>query len=108
MNLEKLLSRLSNLKRGPTSYGLAPHKPILLLTLLDLLDRGCIDRNRFYIDDILVSTFHENWNLLAPAGFVDDFTLPFYHLQNDKIDGAAFWFLQSIPGFQITKHIKSI
>lgn len=108
MNLERFLYGLTKLKRGPTSYGLAPHKPILLLTLLDLLDRGYIDDNRFYIDDILVSTFHENWDLLAQVGFVEDFTLPFYHLQNDKIDGAVFWFLQTLPGFQITKHIRSI
>ncbi|WP_339704539.1 HNH endonuclease [Algoriphagus aquimarinus] len=108
MKLERFLSGLTKLKRGSTPYGLAPHKPILLLTLLDLLERGYIHDNRFFIDDILVSTFHENWDLLAADGFVEDFTLPFYHLQNDKIDSAAFWFLQTIPGFQITKHIRSI
>ncbi|WP_339880614.1 HNH endonuclease [uncultured Algoriphagus sp.] len=108
MNLERFLSALTKLRRGSTPYGLAPHKPILLLTLLDLLDRGYTHENRFYIDDVLVSTFHENWDLLASDGFVEDFTLPFYHLQNDKIDSAAFWYLKTIPGFQITKHIKSI
>ena len=108
MNLERFLTGLTKLKRGSTPYGLAPHKPIFLLTLLDLLDRGYGVDNKFYIDDILVSTFHENWDILASAGFVEDFTLPFYHLQNDKIEGASFWFLNTITGHQITKHIRSI
>ena len=59
MNLERFLNGLTKLKRGSTPYGIAPHKPILLLTLLDLLDRGYGADNKFYIDDILVSTFHE-------------------------------------------------
>ena len=108
MNREKFFYGLTKLKRGSTPYGLAPHKPILLLTLLDLLDKGYGTDNKFYIDDILVSTFHENWDILSSAGFVEDFTLPFYHLQNDKIEGASFWFIKSIAGHQITKHIRSI
>ncbi|EAZ82836.1 HNH endonuclease [Algoriphagus machipongonensis] len=108
MNLERFLIGLTKLKRGSTPYGLAPHKPILLLTLLDLLDMGYGADNKFYIDNILVCTFHENWDILASDGFIEDFTLPFYHLQNDKIEGASFWFLKTIPGHQITKHIQSI
>ena len=108
MNREKFFYGLTKLKRGSTPYGIAPHKPILFLSILDLLDRGYGADNKFYIDDILVSTFHENWDILASDGFVEDFTLPFYHLQNDKIDNTTFWFLKTIPGFQITKHIRSI
>ncbi|MFC5623646.1 HNH endonuclease [Algoriphagus winogradskyi] len=108
MNIERVFIGLTKLNRGSTPYGLAPHKPILLLTLLDLLDRGYGADNRFYIDDIFVSTFHENWEILASAGFVEDFTLPFYHLQNDKVDSTSFWFLKTFPGFQLTKHIRSI
>lgn len=108
MNLASFLSSITRLKQGSTAYGLAPHKPILLLTILDLFDRGVITDNRVFINGELVSAFHENWDILAKEGFIEDFTLPFYYLQNDKIAGAPFWFLKTIPGFQITKHIRSI
>ncbi|MBN7816244.1 HNH endonuclease [Algoriphagus pacificus] len=108
MHLERFLSALTKLKRGSTPYGLAPHKPILLLTILDLMDRGYITENKIFINGELVSAFHESWDLLASDGFVEDFTLPFYHLQNDKICGVAFWFLKTFPGYKITKPIRSI
>lgn len=108
MDLDSFLSGLAQLRRGVTPYGLAPHKPIFILTLLDLIESGQISDNRFYINAELVSAFHENWDLLAPAGFQEDFTLPFYHLQNDKLNGLGFWFIQTLPGTHLTKHIKSI
>lgn len=108
MDLDSFLNGLAQLRRGVTPYGPAPHKPIFILTLLDLIESGHISDNRFFINAELVSAFHENWDLLAPAGFKEDFTLPFYHLQNDKLDGFGFWNIQTLPGALLNKHIKSI
>ena len=108
MNLDSFLIGLAQLRRGVTPYGPAPHKPIFILTLLDLIESGHISDNRFYINAELVSAFHENWDLLAPAGFKEDFTLPFYHLQNDKMESYGFWIIQTLPGNPLSKHIKSI
>jgi putative restriction endonuclease len=108
MNLDTILSGLAQLRRGSTPYGLAPHKPIFILTLLDLIEAGHVIDNRFYLNAELVSAFHENWDLLAPSGFKEDFTLPFYHLQNDRLNGLPIWNIQSLPGSFLTKHIKSI
>jgi putative restriction endonuclease len=108
MDLDSFLKGLTQLRRGSTAFGPAPHKPIFILTLLDLIDSGHITDNRFYINAELVSAFHENWDLLAPTGFKEDFTLPFYHLQNDKLEGFAFWNIQTLPGALLDKHIKSI
>jgi putative restriction endonuclease len=108
MDLDRFLKGLIRLRRGSTQYGQAPHKPIFLLTMLHLLDSGHISENRFYVDVILVSTFHEYWDLLAPEGFQEDFTQPFYYMQNDKIDGQGFWFLIPKAGLSITSHIKNI
>lgn len=107
MDLGSFLNGLVQLRRGVTLYGRAPHKPIFILTLLDLIESGHIN-NRFYLNAELVSAFHENWDLLAPEGFKEDFTLPFYHLQNDRLNGAPFWNIQCLPGTFLTKHIKSI
>jgi len=107
MNLEIFLSGLTKLRRGSTPYGLAPHKPILLLTILDQMNRGERANNKFFVDVDLVRNFHENWALYAPDGFQEDFTQPFYHLQNSIIAREPIWKIISTSGLSITTPIKS-
>lgn len=108
MKLEVVLRDLSSLRRAGTKYGKAPHKPVLLLTILDLFDSGIISDNKIYVNSDLVGTFHENWALLVYTGHQEDFTQPFYFLQNDKIDSNNFWHLLPKPGYSIQAHIKNI
>ena len=108
MKLEVVLRGFSKLRRAGTKYGIAPHKPVLLLTFLDLLDSGIVSENKFYVNSDLVGTFHENWSLLVYTGHQEDFTQPFYYLQNDKIERKNFWFLIPKPSHSIQAHIKNI
>ncbi|WP_304063186.1 HNH endonuclease [Pedobacter glucosidilyticus] len=106
--LNKYLYALSKLKRGSTPYGLAPHKPILLISIIELIDRGVLTENKVYINADLVGTFKENWQLLVNTLNQADFTQPFYYLQSDKADAKPFWFLLPHSGCQINAHIKSV
>lgn len=106
--LNKYLYALSKLKRGSTPYGLAPHKPILLISIIELIDKGILNENKVYINADLVGTFKENWQLLVNTLNQADFTQPFYYLQSDKAAGKPFWFLLPHPGCQINAHIKSV
>lgn len=106
--LEPYISAFTHLKRGVTKYGLAPHKPILLLTLVELIDRGIVPDNRFEVNVDLVGLFQENWRLLVNTARQSDFTQSFYYLQSDKAKGQPFWTLHPYPGFQINAHIKSV
>lgn len=106
--LNKYLRKLTSLKQGVTTYGKAPHKPILLISIIDLISQGKINENRIYVDTDLVATFQENWKLLVNTLHLPDFTQPFYYLQSDKIEGEQLWFLQPKPGFQIDAPIKSV
>jgi putative restriction endonuclease len=106
--LQKYLSAFSRLKRGNTVYGKAPHKPVLLLSIIELIDKGLITRNAVPINADLVGTFKENWHLLVPTLHQADFTQPFYYLQSDKSAGVPFWFLQPYPASQINAHISSV
>lgn len=63
--LEPYIEAFTHLKRGVTKYGLAPHKPILLLTLVELIDEGMVQNNRFEVNVDLVGLFQENWRLLV-------------------------------------------
>lgn len=106
--LQQFIDKITRLKRANTKYGMAPHKPVLLLAFIDLFDKGLITENRIYADADLVGAFLENWRLLVDALNAADFTQPFYYLQSDLLNGQRFWFLQPKPGCSINAHIKSV
>ncbi|HCN82977.1 MAG TPA: restriction endonuclease [Sphingobacteriaceae bacterium] len=106
--LNQYLSKLARLNRAPTRYGKAPHKPVLLISLLELIEKGLVHNNRIYVNTDLVGTFLENWRLLVSTPHQPDFTQPFYYLQSEKVNGTGFWFLQAKLGYQINAHIKSV
>jgi putative restriction endonuclease len=107
-NVNDYLYKLTHLKRAITKYGLAPHKPILLITLLELISNGHITENRVYVNADLVGTFQENWRLLVNTLHQPDFTQPFFYLQSEKVGNKAIWQLIAKPGCQINAHIKSV
>ena len=90
-DLSDFLYKLTHLNRAPTKYGKAPHKPILLITLLELMDSGYVTINRFYPDTELVGVFQENWRLLVDTANQPDFTQPFYYLQSEKMEQDPIW-----------------
>ncbi len=69
--------------------GEAPYKPILLLSVIDLISQDLIKTNKIYISDELINTFNRYWNILSPDSFNGGLALPFFHLKND-----GFWKLK--------------
>src|SRR5690606_16558769 len=106
--LNKYLHAFTRLKRGNTPLAIAPHKPVLLISLIELIEKGLVTENKVYVNADLVGTFKENWQLLVNTLHQADFTQPFYYLQSDKAAGKPFWFLVPNPGCQINAHIKSV
>ncbi|WP_207535324.1 HNH endonuclease [Desertivirga arenae] len=106
--LNNFLSKLKRLNRASTPYGKAPHKPVLLISIIDLIEQGLVTDNRIYVTPELVAMFQENWRLLVNTPHQPDFTQPFYYMQSEKIDGEQIWFLQAKLGYQINAHIKSV
>lgn len=74
--------------------GAAPHKPILLLAILQECDAGRIAGNRVEITPELVAAFHLLWNaLVSPdSGWQPRMAYPFWHLCSD-----GFWTLDPLP-----------
>lgn len=88
---------LSKLKRASKNGIKAPHKPIMLLSVIQSIACGEIIENKIEITPQLVARFKDNWNwLVSEAFFKPNFALPFYHLTSDK-----FWYLQTYPGKEI-------
>ena len=103
-----LLQHILSLNCAPTKFGKAPHKPVLLLAVIESFENGEISENWIPVNDILLQRFYDLWKLLVTTGNVPNFSLPFYHLKNEK---GNFWELITLPGKEIpttkSKSIKS-
>lgn len=85
--LETYIEKFKKLRRGVTPYGLAPHKPVLLISVILGFERGIIVSNRIKVDDIL-DIFTECWKILVPTNHDCNIYLPFWHMATEK-----FWHL---------------
>jgi putative restriction endonuclease len=90
----------NNIKRGK-----AQHKPILILSVLELIAEGEISENKILISDRLINTFDRYWHIFvkSDAGFVRGIHYPFFHLHRD-----GFWHLQTEEDLPEGLRIKTI
>jgi putative restriction endonuclease len=91
----QLLHYFSKLRRD-YKYGGAPHKPILLLAILELVRKGEIRSNRIAITPELVLEFKSIWSKLVITPHIPNFALPFYHMGSEP-----FWKLVTYSGMNI-------
>lgn len=101
--LSNYLKKFSKLRQGVTRYGKAPHKPVLLLTFIELFEKAELSENKVYISPELVARFKEIFALLVRTAHTSDFSLPFYHLATE-----GFWNVKTKLGPTLHVHIKSI
>lgn len=90
---EKWLDRLYNLRRDKSGSHERPHKPALLLSIIDLLDHGVITRNEVPLSDELVATFKHYFAIVRKHNDQPTIQNPFSHLCGDK-----FWRLVPATG----------
>jgi len=89
----------THLKRDMKNGG-APHKPILLLSIIRLFENGIFTNNQIYVLPELVASFKANWSKLVTTNHYPIFALPFYHMNSEP-----FWKL--IPNIGCEKWIES-
>lgn len=89
----------THLKRDNKNGG-APHKPILLLSLISLFGNKFYSSNEISITPELVSSFKSNWNRFVTSNHHPIFALPFYHMNSEP-----FWTL--IPNQGCEKWLAS-
>lgn len=105
--IAEYLNYFKKLNRGYSkNLGRAPHKPILLLSVLQLVKSGSIDSNKIFITADLILAFKRNWKQLVDSAHSPNFSLPFYHMHSEP-----FWYLIPKAGKKIiltkSKSIKS-
>lgn len=91
----------SKLKRDMKNGG-APHKPILLLAVIRLFEKGIYTNNQLFILPELVASFKTIWSQLVVTRHDPIFALPFYHMRSEP-----FWKLVANPGCEIWIESKS-
>lgn len=96
--MRSILTQLTSLRRAPTKFGQAPHKPILLLAVLESFEYGEITDNWIEINEALLTRFYDLWKLLVRTENTPNFSLPFYHMSHEK---GEFWKLIVIPGMSV-------
>lgn len=104
--LGKYLEQFRRLRRAPgaafseLSRKLAPHKPLLLLSVLDLVARNELTSPFIEISGDLVELnelFNGYWRRVAPLGKSSSIAFPFSRLHNEP-----FWKLVPVPGREIS------
>lgn len=99
-DLQFYLHAFTHLRRDNHKGG-APHKPILLLSLIDAFANNLISDNKIYITPELIGFFKINW-----ANYVEEerekrFALPFYHMKTE-----SFWRLIPNNGYKVWIELK--
>jgi putative restriction endonuclease len=82
--------------RRDYKHGGAPHKPILLLAVMELVEHGLISTNKIPITGELLLAFRAIWAKLVITLHMPNFALPFYHMKSEP-----FWKLITYEGKSI-------
>jgi putative restriction endonuclease len=74
---------------------IAPHKPILLLAVIELIEQNQIRDNQIHLTPELIATFLKYWTSLVTTDHRSNISLPFFHLKGDR-----FWHLIAHAGYE--------
>jgi putative restriction endonuclease len=92
-NIKFYTNKFLNL-RVSRSDGVAPNKPILLLSVIEMIGLGILHNNEIPLFGELIATFLNLWSYLEPIR-KPNIGLPFYHLISD-----GFWHYKMKSGFE--------
>lgn len=90
--LEKLKQELEDLKRGKQGNHYRPHKLVMLLSVIELADRGLLPENKIYLSPHLLSIFENLFVLVKRKNDLCQPGPPFFHLRT-----SGFWFHKIRP-----------
>ena len=90
--LQKYVQKMKRL-RVDRAHGVAPHKPLLLLAIIELIERGQIQENKIPLSPNLAETFIKYWSKVTNRK--PNIALPFFHLKSD-----GFWHLYPNAGYE--------
>lgn len=119
--LDYYLDCLSMLHVNRHGDEVAPHKYILMMSILNLITKGLITTNNIIPDDLLDATFNAEWTkyVRKDSSFIPQMKMPFSHMgsepfwidNNDSgtIDLALFYYLSQPESSEIIRtHLEKL
>jgi putative restriction endonuclease len=83
--------------------GTANHKPILILSVLELITQQSMAENRIFVSNELIETFKKYWSILVTGSiYTDALHYPFIHLRRE-----GFWHLKFRDAYREGERIKT-
>jgi len=103
---EQWLERLSRLKVDRARGNPAPHKPLLLLVVLELAEQGLLPDQMLRLTPDLAFRFCAYWWIVAHRrSQKPDVRYPFYHLQSDGVWSALGENGEPAPDRRLTRFV---
>ena len=94
-SLKKYIHKFSHLNVD-MAHGPAPHQPVLLLSIIELIDSGQFSENKIRLCAELAETFLKYWPIVTERQ--PNIAMPFFHLKGKKSTG--FWHLHANAGYE--------
>lgn len=94
---ERLRSDASRARWSAVTKHRSPHKPLLLLAVLDSISQGTIKNNLVELTPDLCETFTLYWARVMPPDKRGDIAQPFFYMAKE-----GFWHLVARPGYEAT------
>ncbi|WP_258102830.1 HNH endonuclease [Marinoscillum sp. MHG1-6] len=101
-SLEKYLKAFKKL-RVDRSHGVAPHKPILLISVIQSFNAGIFSNSNVYLTPEFVAFFKANWSTLVTTNHDCRISYPFYYMKSE-----GFWALIPKDGFSDLEKMGSL
>lgn len=92
-DLERFIEQFENLRVNPTGGHPSPHKPAMILSVIDLIEGGHIQGQHVHYDDKLRECFGSWFDKFKREGDACNPHLPFFHLKSEP-----FWHLEVVSG----------
>jgi len=99
-NLSYYIHCFTHLHRA-YSLGGAPHKPVLLLAIIENIEHGLINDEKIFITPDLVASFKNNWSTFVVTKHTMRFAMPFFYMKSEP-----FWSLVPKPGYDLIVKAK--
>ena len=94
-NLKKYIHKFRHLNID-MAHGPAPHKPVLLLAVIELIESGHFGENKIRLCAELTDTFLKYWPIVTDRQ--PNIAMPFFHLKGKKSN--RFWHLHANAGHE--------
>ena len=117
MELGHYIDAFSSLHTAKVKGHKAPHKAVLLLAIIDLVEEGFIQTPYIKLTNELNDKFNELWHryLGASAIFIPDICKPYFHMQHEsfwrlveKDEAALCMAVEPIPWVEPKKERKDL